>query len=164
MSYATISDFNARYDSRVIAQLSNDTNSTSANSSNVQACLDDATAQINSAALHGSQYTVTQLTTLLATGDTMLVRMNCDLALDLIAQRRAMGLSGRLQEQVKRSLDLLEALQKGQRIFNIAANRSADTPAVVVLTCQQEANLNLPSSLPFLGGAQGTNTTAGWSG
>lgn len=163
MSYASISDFNARYDSRVIAQLSNDTNSSSANSSNVQAMLDDATAQINSAALQGSQYTVDQLTALVLTGDTMLVRMNCDLALELIAQRRSMGLSGRLQEQTKRSLDLLEALRLGQRIFNIGANRTADLPTIVVLTDDQTANLQLASSLPFFGGAKGTNTIMGAS-
>jgi phage gp36-like protein len=161
VSYATVAQFQSRYDSRVIAQLSNDANGSTVVTATVQACLDDATATINAAALQGSQYTVTQLTDLVATGDTMLVRICCDVALEYIAQRRSMGLSGRLESQVKRSMDLLESLRLGQRIFNIADNRSADLPSIIVTTADQSSNLGLMSSLPFFGGAQATKTTAG---
>lgn len=161
MSYAAIVDFQARYDTRVIAQLSSDNNAGTINTIAVQACLDDATAMINSAALQGSQYTADELTSLVTSGDTMLLRMNCDLALNLLSQRRAMGLSGRIAEQVKRSLDLLEALQKGQRIFNVTANRTADVPAIVVTSLDQASNLNLGANISFFGGSAGTPTTAG---
>ena len=164
MSYAAISDLQNRYDTRVIAQLSDDTNAGTINSTVVQACLDDAAGMINTAALQGSQYLQSDMATLAASSDPTLFRMNCDIAINLIAQRRAMGLSGRVQDQVKRSLDLLDALQKGSRIFNVQGNRIADLPAVVSVTSQQEANLNLPADLPFFGGPQGTPNINGWTG
>jgi len=161
MSFASISDFNNRYDSRVIAQLSNDTNSTAINNTVVQACLDDGNATILTAALQGSQYTVSDLASLLASGDTTLIRMNCDIALKYLSQRRGMGLSPGLREQVKDSFDLLDALRKGTKVFNVASNRNADTPAMVNITSTQSQNIGDLAGIDFFGGPSGTMTING---
>lgn len=160
-AYALIGDMENRYDSRVLAQLSNDENGTTRVDEVLQASLEDAYARINSAALQGSQYTVAQLEELVDAGDTMLVRMNCDLAIKFMAQRRGMGLPKGLESQVKESLDLLEALQQGKRVLNIDANRGADVPEIVTLTSDQQENLGSLTNISFFGGPQATKTTAG---
>ena len=164
MSYATIANMQARYDSRIIAQLSADDNSGTINTTVVQDMLDDATATINMATIQGSQYQLNDLTALVAAGDVMLIRMNCDLAIRALVERRGVGLSGGLERQVKASEELIEALRKGERVLNITANRAADTPAMILNSACENANIQPLSSIPFFGGPQGTPTTSGQYG
>lgn len=161
MAYANIDDLMRRYDARVVGQLSSDDNSTAPDNNNIQAALDDATSKINLAALQGSQYTVLQLQTLVAGGDTTLTRMNCDLALLFLAQRRSMGLPSKFEGVLRNTLELLDMLRKGQRVLNVPENRVADLAAMVNNTAQQNLNVQPLSSIPFFGGPRGTNTTAG---
>lgn len=161
MAYADIDDFRNRYDSRFIDQLSSDDNSTAPDNDKIQASLDDAASKINLAVLQGSQYTISQLNALVAGGDTTLVRINCDLALSFLCQRRAMGLPSRFEGVLRGTFELLDMLRNGQRVLNVPENRTADLAAMVNNTALQNSNVQPLSSIPFFGGPKGTNTITG---
>ncbi len=155
MAFAALADFQARYDSRLIAQLSEDANTGTVNSANVTVLLADAYSMILAAVLRGSIYTTAQL---VATGDTMLVRLNCDVALKLLCARRAGGIPQAVQDIIKAANDMLSALESGGKVLNIAANRTADTPSVVISTRLQRQNLGDITANPFWSNDLGTNT------
>lgn len=161
MSFASIGDLYNRYDSRIVDQLSSDDNSTAPDNNKIQAALDDGASKIQLAVLQGSQYTVDQLQTLVNSGDTTLIRMNCDLALLFMAQRRSGGLPNKFEGVLRNTMELLDMLRRGQRVLNVPENRVADLAAMVNNTAQQNLNVQPLSSIPFFGGPRGTNTTAG---
>lgn len=161
VSYATIAQFQARYDARLVAQWSNDTNGTTQTSANVQAALDDASAAILTACLQGSIYSASDLTTLVSGGDTALVRLCCDIAIGYMAERRGQGLPGQLQRQADEAGRMLDALRRGQRVLNVSANRAADVPATVTLTADERSNLGSLTASDFFGDVSGTATTSG---
>ena len=158
MAYASSTDFANRYDSRLIQQLSVDDNSTTSGSGVISALLADAQAEILTATLKGSIYTADELTALVATGDTALVRLNCDLALKMLVGRRVGGVPPALLDIVKRAEDMVDALRSGKRVLNIAINRAADTPAVVVSTGLQMSNAGDITQNEFWSNRIGTNT------
>ena len=158
MAFADTNNFYDRYDSRLIQQLSVDDNSTNSGASVLSALLADAQAEILTAALRGSIYTVDQLNTLVASGDTALVRLNCDLAMKLLVGRRVSGIPTALQDILKRAEDMLDALRVGKRVLNVAVNRGADTPAILVSTGLQLSNLGDITQGDFWSNRTGTNT------
>ena len=160
MAYASSTDFANRYDSRLIQQLSVDDNSTSSGGTVISALLDDAQAEILTATLKGSIYTAGQLTALVATGDTALVRLNCDLALKLLVGRRVGGIPPALTDLIKRAEDMLDALRSGKRVLNIAINRQADGPAIVVSTGLEQSNAGDITQNEFWSNRLGTNTVS----
>lgn len=161
MSYCTIQQFQQRYDLRSVAQLSNDQNADTLNTTNAQAALDDATAEINTAALQGSQYQLSDLTSLVAAGDTQLVRLNADLAYRNLLDRRGQGLPPGLEARIKSSESMLDALRSGARILNVTTNRVADVPALVTRTADQDLNLGVLTGNDFFAGPTGTITING---
>lgn len=158
MAYADTSNFFARYDSRLLAQLSNDANSTSSNVTNLSVMLEDGAAEILTAALKGSIYTAGQLSALVASGDTQLVRLNCDVALKFLCARRVGGVPKTLQDIIKRTDDMLDALRSGAKVLNVATNRAADTPIVVISTGLQQSNLGDITQNEFWSNRLGTNS------
>lgn len=164
MSYAVIADLTARYDSRTLAQQSNDTNSASASTTNQQAALDDATAEINTAVLQGSIYTLDQLTALLLTGDTQLIRLCCDTAVKFLCSRRMDSLPASVTDRIKASEFMLESLRSGKRVLNVVINRQADVPILLTNTTLQQQNLGDITATDFFVGLAGTNTVDGPSG
>lgn len=158
MSFATVANFTDRYDARLLQQLSVDDNSTTSSASVLSVMLSDADAEIRSAVLKGSIYTVDAINALVASGDTALVRLNCDLAMKMLAGRRVTGLPSALQDAIKRAEDMLDALRTGKRVLNIAINRGADTPSVVTSTGLQMSNLGDITQNEFWSNRLGTNT------
>jgi phage gp36-like protein len=163
VSYAAIADLQARFDTRLIEQLSSDDNSGVLSTSNAQACLDDAAGEILTSALQGSQYTAAQLTALATASppDPQLLRMNCFGAIKFLYQRRGQGIPQNMGQQAREYLDFLEALRSGKSILNVPANRGADLPASVNLTGLERSNLGDLTSNEFFGYRGGTRTTTG---
>lgn len=161
MAYATIADFQARYDVRLIAQLSDDGNSGVVNSANIQPLLEDGKYEIITSCLRGSIYTAAQLDALVASGDTVLVRLNCDLALKMLVSRRVGGIPTALTAIVKAADEFLDALRSGKRVLNIDLARAADTPGIVTTTGLQRHNLGDLTQNEFWSNCRGTNTTNG---
>jgi phage gp36-like protein len=164
LSYCSLSDLRARYDSRTLAQLSNDSNSTTASDNNQQVALNDAAAEIRTACLQGQIYTSDQLDALVASGDVQLVRMCCDIAVKFLASRRMDALTPSIQARIQASENMLEALRQGKRVLNIANNRHGETPALVTITSLQQTNTGDITANEFFGGAPGTLTVDGSSG
>lgn len=160
MSYATIAQLQDRYDARLIAQLSNDLNSTGVVTSRVQAALDDASADLLRACLKGSIYASTDLDTLVASGDTSLVRLVSDGAMRNLARRRGMARHEGLEAAFERWDKALRDLSNGLAILNVQTNREADTPSLVVLSCLEQQNLNVLTNTSFFN-SSGTRTTQG---
>lgn len=161
MSYCTIAQLQQRYDQRIIAQVSNDTNGTAGLSTTIQAALDDATADVNLACQVGGVYSIADLLALTATGDTSLVRLCADLAMRHLARRRAGGRVEGLESAFDRSQEMLRALRLGQRILNVSANLGANVPAMVNMSSTQTGNLLTFTNTSFFGGASGTPTIDG---
>jgi phage gp36-like protein len=160
-TWATSTDFTNRYDSRVVAQLSNDTNSTSANSLIIAALLADAASEIRAACLRGGIYTTDQLDALNNSGDTQLVRLNCDVAIKLLAKRRVGDIPQAVKDIVRRTEEFLDALRTGKKVLNISTNRAADLPAMVNTTGDQRYNLGDLTINEFWSDQYGTNSTSG---
>lgn len=158
MAYADTSNFFDRYDARLIAQLSNDNNSTGANTTTIGVMLEDGKAEILTACLKGSIYSASDLDALVNSGDTQLVRLNCDVALKFLCDRRVGGTPKALQGIIDRANDMLDALRSGAKVLNVTTNRAADVPAVVVSTGVQQSNLGDITQNDFWSNRSGTNT------
>ena len=130
MPYATQQDLFDRYDRRVLSQLSNDGNSGDENPAAIAAALEDASSEINSAAMQGSVYTTDDLDNLSGTARSILIWLTCTLAAMGIASRRVQGLPPDVRQSRERAEKTLEAMRQGGRVFDVARNRNADTPSV----------------------------------
>lgn len=140
MSYATIANLTDRYDSRVVNQLSNDAGLAVAVTSVIQAALDDATATLRIAAMQGGIYTSDELDLLATNADAAMIRIVCDVAYKNMATHRGMGLDGAIAQQVKDTLETLDLIRKGVRVFDVAINRQAEQPEVISLSPSQLIN------------------------
>ncbi len=156
--YAQISDLQARYDSRLIAQLSTDDNSGTLDSSVVNVALSDGSYEFNAAVLQGSIYTVSDIQALQSTGDTLVTRIVCDIAMRNMYARRGKKIPAFIESQIDRSDKLLEALRTGKRVLNVQVNRSADVISQASITFTGASNITPLASIPILGGATGTLT------
>ena len=156
--YAAISDLQNRYDQRLIAQASSDDNSGSLASAVINAALADASYEFNAAVLQGSIYNISDVTTLLSTGDTIVTRVVCDIAMRNLFARRGRGTPDFIQKNIERSDKFVEALRSGKRVLNVSKNRAADAISQITLPFSGYANITPLASLPILGGAAGTLT------
>lgn len=160
MSFATVAQFRQRYDTRLIDQLSNDADSPTAVTANIQAALDDGEAKIKSYALQGGVYTEAQLDDLAASGDTYLLRLETDLAICMMKNRRGEGVSAEFRDDVcDEAKEELEKLKNGEVVLNIAG--VATLPELVELSEGEVANIDQPSSDEFFGGPVRTPTIRG---
>lgn len=147
MAYATPEQLAARFDARVIAENTVDNDRTEIStdlSSNlvVLEALEDASAQIRSAALVANNYTEDELSTLAESQDAFLVRLCCTLAVGYILNRRSMGKEP-LPPTIEQAEQWLAMLRLGERIFNVADNSAAGTMRSSVLTSSQRTDLSL---------------------
>ncbi len=156
--YAEISDLQNRYDQRLIAQASSDDNSGSLASGVVNAALADASYEFNAAVLQGSIYQISDVLALQSTGDTMVTRVVCDIAMRNLFARRGRGTPDYIQKNIERSDKFIEAIRTGKRVLNVPKNRAADSIEQVMVPFTGYANITPLASLPILGGAAGTLT------
>ena len=161
-AFATEAQFKERYDSRTINQLTKDDNTTTGDSAVITALLDDASAEITAAAIQGSQYTRSQLDTLVSSGDTMLVRLACDIAMRNLFRRRGQGVPPQFADSIRSAEDFIDTIKKGGRVLSVDDNRPADVPSLVELSASEKQNLGLiVDRSPFWGGAKPTPNTNG---
>lgn len=160
-SFCTIRQFYQRYDQGLINQLSNDAHSDLNLNDYIQAALDDGTDTIRGAAIQGNAYTSVELDALVATGSTILIRMCADVAIRNIYGRRGEGISEGLAESTQGTLDLIEALRKGDNILAVEGRESARKPALVTLTAVETGNLDVMTNTDFFNGPTATRTTDG---
>jgi phage gp36-like protein len=135
VAYATPAQFLARYDANRVGDLVTDDglrvlpNALLTNSV-LQAMLDDASAWLEAAVRAGNKYTVADLSGLAAAGNTLVVRLVCDLAYGMLLQRRGLPPG----EAHDRALVMLEKIASGQQVFPTQAAVEAgtvETPVVL---------------------------------
>ena len=129
-TYADGTQFLQRYDTRLVGELVSDTGTAVASPSgnaNLSAALNDASADITSAATAGGAYTVDVLIGLSDESDPLIIRLTCDLAIGYLFQRRGQGMPDGIRDVVDRANDKLGQLRRGVRLFDVAANRLAST-------------------------------------
>ena len=152
MSYSTPSQMLERYDARTIGDLvADDGNAVTPSqllaNPNLQAALDDASGEIESCVLQGRRYLVADLLTLVAgTGHTrfLLIRLTCDIAMRLLAERRPWyELNNAYAQRVEQSQRTLDNLREGKQVFDLAPVIEAGLPAVDTPTLASLQNLNL---------------------
>jgi phage gp36-like protein len=135
MAYATPADLVARFDARDIGQLVSDDKivvSTYDLNTNVPClvALSDAAGEIEAALLVGNRYTVVDLQTLSANSNSLLVRMNCDVAMRNLCSRR-FGWNPEKAKAIRELADTqLEKLRNGENAFNIQLTLDSAEPVV----------------------------------
>lgn len=148
MAYATPADVLARYDRNDVGQLvADDQRKVSAvdleTNYPLLTALNDAAGEIEAALLVGNRYTVVDLTALTGNSLSLLVSMNCDVAMRRLLNRR-LGWSPEKAKQIREAADMqLEKLRKGENTFNIQAAMDAAEPVVDGPTMADFSNLNL---------------------
>jgi phage gp36-like protein len=156
--YASIAQIQTRFDIRTLAGASTDDGSGVLNTVNLNDVLQDASAKITSAIRFSSRYTADQVAALIASGDTLLVRLCCNLAYGYLILRR-----GTMPESVEgfytHTLETLDQIRTGKLLLNIPGVGAASTPVVVSNTAAQNANLLPMASNDFLGGPSDTRST-----
>lgn len=122
MSYATPADFLKRYDARITGDLvrDDDEQATPAellDDDNLQAALDDASGDIDSALIVGERYTPLDLQALTGNSQTLLIRMCCDIAMAYLLRRRPSKDADRDAARLELAEKHLQRLQDGDQVF-----------------------------------------------
>lgn len=126
MAFATYADLEKELDARIIAELCSDNGDDAPPPNPITTmALERATSMIRSYARVGNIYTDLDLSALSATGDFLIVGLTCDLATEVLFQRRGMAVPPAVEERRKRAHELLEHLRDGRQIFGALA-KAAD--------------------------------------
>ncbi len=151
MSFSTPADFKARYDLRILGDVvaDNGTQVTGTGldtDANLQCALDDACGEMLAALMAGGRYSRADLTSLTDESANYLKRIECDIALRLVVDRRTYGRPSETFDRVySRATEHLKLLRSGENIFDLVAAQTASVPSVTGPTVVQLDNLNLPS-------------------
>lgn len=148
MSFATPADLKTRYDERLLGQLVRDdgtkASSTALDTDTIlQAALDDAAGDIVSACIVGQRYSEDDLNSLAGYSLDHLKRINCDVAMRYLADRRVHAKANEAIERImERGEKYIKRLQDGETLFNLTAQVAAAVPKVAGPTTQTLRNLN----------------------
>lgn len=137
MAFATPEDVVTRIDVRWLGDLvlDNNTRATEAQvlaSTRLQAALDDAAGIILAYALQGERYSRDDLNNLTDEGLSLLIRLNVDVAASLLAEGRQVPQAD-IEKTIPgygRSMGLLQQLQLGNVIFEVAEAARAGIPDI----------------------------------
>lgn len=152
MSYATPAQLLQRYDARTIGDLVSDsgdqvTPTALLSDANLLAQLDDASGEIESALLQAGRYSAGDLSGLLTSNSNtrfVLIRLTCDIAMRLLAERRPWyELNDAYQRRVANADATLDKLRKGERVFDLEPVKDAGLPEANTPSLESVENLNL---------------------
>lgn len=149
--YAGYAELESSLDANIIAQLSSDTGSNNPGANClVDIILQRASSVVQAYARVGNIYTDTDLNTLSAANDGLLVMLTVDLATEMLFQRRAMKITPAVEARVAQARAMLEALRDGKMIFG-AVPKAADAGVaeVAVVPINNLAWYNNMSSSAF---------------
>jgi phage gp36-like protein len=151
MAYASAADMIERYDESLLKDLCSDdgTPATDLNTDRkLSTAIAGASGRVNAACQVGRLYSQDTLLVLAGDAAALLKDVVCGLAMTRLFGRRPMdqdrraGYSAQLEEWE----DYLTKLRNGERIFDVAENLAASTPAVEGPTMLEQQNLNLVTS------------------
>lgn len=133
MPYAAPSDLMLRYDRTSIGQLCGDDKRavSPVDLPTDPVCLgmlNDASGMVDAALLVGNRYSPSDLTSLTANSNFLLIRVTCDIAMALLCDRRP-GWNPERSKAIHELADShLEKLRTGENTFNIQASMDAGEP------------------------------------
>ena len=148
MALATGNDLTERFDVRLIGDLATDSGSTLpvvdvSSHPNVLTALEDATGEMVVALLSGGRYTESDLLGLTGYSLSHAKRINCDIAMALLVQRRPIMSEEQSSAISKQSRDHLKRLSAGENVFGIPAVVDAGQLDLATPTTIEITNLNL---------------------
>lgn len=153
-SYLSPEDFLTRTDARTVGQLCSDVEGTVVSPTalltdpNLKACLMDASGELESAAMMGGKYTMSDLTALVASGSAAagtLYRIIRDITLAYLRDRRpdqGHAIPDGVERSMIRSQAMLEQLAQGVRIFGFVETMQAGVMDENILTAAEVTNRN----------------------
>jgi phage gp36-like protein len=130
MSFASVTDMINRNDRRDLCNLVSDTEFAVEavnlpTNIKLQVALDDASGMIVAALLKGQRYEVADLEGLTGYSLSLLLRMNCDIAMLLLLERRPDRDPDRVERQQEISESHLKRLSTGEEVFDLIAQEEA---------------------------------------
>lgn len=145
--WASISQLGERYDERLLGELASDTDERVpiTGNSRLETALEDATAFVQSAVHQGQTYTESQMSSIVAGSNRLVIRLVCDIAIKHLHARRAREMPSVVQSNYDDAMDILDDLRQGKRVFDAETNASSQTVATHAQPLATRAN-NLPIS------------------
>jgi phage gp36-like protein len=149
--YATYQNLIARYDSRIINELSNDNDDSNPNLTNIDIALQDASSEIMLSCLAGEIYSKLDLDLLYANGDNSLIRLTCELAAKNLFTRRLNGAPSDLKLSFDWSEMVLNQIREGIKVFYSLSSGNLSAGVADYNTLSQQTLFNQGSNtvLPF---------------
>lgn len=164
-SYATPTQFLDRYDVRTVGDLLSDTDVSLSSgevltSTRLQALLDQASGEIETAAVAGLRYRPDDLDALITNGGNgaqYLVGLVCDLAMYKLMNRRPSPVATAPPGPAQAALDALQMLRDGERIFGfVEAGVAGMTVTKVSGQCSIVSSAQRYFGFPLCGGCCNT--------
>lgn len=149
--YAIYSDLQNSVDATILAQLCSDNGASSPNSGIAVTMLKRSSSLVQAYARVGNIYTDNDLTALSTDpANPLLVMLVCDLATEMLFQRRAMKIPPAVESRLEQAKGMLEALRDGKMIFgSISKAADAGLPEVAATPQYNLAYYNNVSSSAF---------------
>jgi hypothetical protein len=150
-AYATYADLEAALDSAIIAQLCGDSGTPMPGPNPItDTALERATGIVRSYIRVGGIYSEDEITALNVARDPLLINLVVDLGTEFLFQRRGSKLTPAIEQRIKQSYSMLEALRDGKMLFAaVEANVSAGTPIVVAVPTSNLGWYNKVSNSAF---------------
>ena len=134
MAYATSVDLATQYDETTLKDLCVDNGVpevTLSTNAKIVYALDRATGEINAAVLVGNLYTVEILEALEGPDLKYLKALCCELALSYLILGRPEKYGSEATKDCRQSVkETLDMLRRGERVFNVDANKEAGLPTI----------------------------------
>lgn len=149
MAYATPQNMLERFDVRHLSDLVSDADTGRLQKPellshpNLQAALDDAAGQIEAALLKGERYSIADLESLTANSRQYLIRLNCQIAIGLLWQRRPWSDNDQRADALDKAEKGLKELSRGEAVFDLAAQKDAGLPRIHTPAVSTINRLNL---------------------
>ena len=148
MSFASPAQMLERYDARTLGDIVSDTGVrvTSANlltDANLQAALDDASGEIESALYQARRYSASDLAALTGNSLKLLVRLTCQIAFGHLWERRPWSDDEQRERAIERADKALERLRKGEHVFDLDAQKDAGLPETAQPTVSSIQSLSM---------------------
>lgn len=150
--YATVTQFIYSVDERLLAELGIDAEADGVVDSGnkiIEAALLRASHDVQTFALRGGVYTLSDLDSLQAATNWSLIGVVCDIALGILMARRGGPFGDAVRDRMEKANAMLLDLRDGARVFPLSENIDAGKPALSIITQVQRGNLGMVADSDF---------------
>lgn len=150
-TYISTAELIESFDERMVFQLASYSGTPLANASALASstialnAIEKASAEVESYALRGGLYTVTNLSDLQTADDWALKTLVSTLTMKHLFRGKTGNIPPDMQAMVAEATATLEELREGKRVFNLDTVLSAGKAKAYVISATVRSNLNMPS-------------------